>query len=385
MSQIRLWLRVAPGGVVEWLCRDERGRVVHGSGGSEPPASWPRVDETLVVWADESLVLRRAPLPASGRARWRTGLPYLAEDWVAGDVGELHVVAPQSLAGDETWVAVVERRRLDGLLARLRELGIDPDRILPEAAFLGPGRAADVLLDGGHASFASGSGLAGGCEADLLPMIAGQPLESLRALATGAEEVELGAGRIDSVLRWISLQPVDDGLVELRQGDYARAGQSGAASGWWRIAAVLALVAAGVHTLALAIATWNARSGEQALAAELEADFRRVFGPEERLVDAAFQIRSAFARIGPGAAARAEALTLLKGLAPMLTADSRLVLQGFVYAEGVLEVAIRAPDATRFEGLREQIMLDRGLQVEIGSTAYEGQEVIGRIRIRRSV
>ena len=49
-----------------------------------------------------------------------------------------------------------------------------------------------------------------------------------------------------------------------------------------------------------------------------------------------------------------------------------------------LEVAIRAPDATRFEGLREQIMLDATLQVEIGSTSYEGQEVIGRIRIRRS-
>ena len=62
----------------------------------------------------------------------------------------------------------------------------------------------------------------------------------------------------------------------------------------------------------------------------------------------------------------------------------RLVLQGFVYGDGALEVAIRAPDATRFEGLREQIMLDATLQVEIGSTSYEGQEVIGRIRIRRS-
>lgn len=376
---------MAPGGAIEWLCRDERGRVVHGPGGHELPATWPRVDETLVVWADESLLLRRAPLPASGRARWRTGLPYLAEDWVAGDVGELHVVAPLALAGDETWVAVVERRRLDDLLARLQGLGLQPDRIFPEAAFLGPGRGADVLLDGGHASFAGADGLAGGCEADLLPMLAGQSLESLRALSTGAEDVELGrAARIDSVLRWLSLQAVDDGLVDLRQGDYAIARKAGAGSGWWRIAAVLLLAAAGVHTLAVAIGAWSARATEQALAGELEADFRRVFGAEERMVDPAFQIRTEFARIGPNAVARAEALALLKGLAPMLTADSRLVLQGFVYGDGALEVAIRAPDATRFEGLREQIMLDRGLQVEIGSTSYEGQEVIGRIRIRRS-
>ena len=151
-----------------------------------------------------------------------------------------------------------------------------------------------------------------------------------------------------------------------------------------RIAAIVALVAVGVHTVALALEVWSVRQAEAALAAELEADFRRVFGPDERMVDPAFQIRSEFSRIGPNAAARNEALALLKGLAPMLTADSRLVLQGFVYGDGALEVAIRAPDATRFEGLREQIMLDATLQVEIGSTSYEGQDVIGRIRIRRS-
>jgi len=101
------------------------------------------------------------------------------------------------------------------------------------------------------------------------------------------------------------------------------------------------------------------------------------------MVDPAFQIRSAFARLGPSGTARAEALALLKGVAPLLTSDSRLVLQGFVYGDGTLEVAVRAPDATRFEGLREQLMLNREWQVEIGSTSYEGQEVIGRIRIRR--
>ena len=68
---------------------------------------------------------------------------------------------------------------------------------------------------------------------------------------------------------------------------------------------------------------------------------------------------------------------------PLLVADSRLVLEGFVYDAGTLEVAVRAPDATRFEGLREQFRLNPQLQVEIGSTSYEGNEVIGRLRIRR--
>ena len=145
----------------------------------------------------------------------------------------------------------------------------------------------------------------------------------------------------------------------------------------------VALAAVIVQTLVLAIEVYSTRSTEQALAAELEAQFRQVFGERERMVDPAFQIRSEFARLGSSGSTRAEALALLKGLAPMLTADSRLVLQGFVYADGALEVAVRAPDATRFEGLREQVMLDPSLNVEIGSTSYEGKEVIGRIRIRR--
>ncbi len=384
MSQTLLWLRVAPTGVVEWLCRDRQGHLLSGPGvcGGEL-MTWPQVNQAIVVWADESLLMRRAQLPSSGRSKWRTGLPYLAEDWVAGDVGELHVVAPPRLAGTETWVAVVERRRLDALQAQLRAIGMVPTKIVPEAAFLGPGRAADVLISEGHASFASTAGLAGVCEADLLPMVVGQDVESLRVLVAASAETYDGAQPIESALLWLSRQPVDDSLVDLLQGAYAPVGRDQVGGGWWQRALIVLLCALLVHTFSLALEVYQLKRNETQLAEQLEAQFRQVFGPDERMVDPAFQIRSAFARLGPSGTARAEALALLKGVAPLLTSDSRLVLQGFVYGDGTLEVAVRAPDATRFEGLREQLMLNREWQVEIGSTSYEGQEVIGRIRIRR--
>ena len=380
-----MWLRVAPTGAIEWLCRDGQGRLILGPGvcASGTVQAWPKVDETVVVWADQSLVLRRVTLPSSGRSKWRTGLPYLAEDWVAGDVAELQVVAPASLSGHATWVAVVENKRLEQLLEELRGVGVTPDRVIPEASFLGPGRSADALLDGGNASFASPSGLAGGCETDLLEMMVGEPLTGLRLLSTAGSADGVHADHIDSVLRWLSLQPVDEGLIDLLQGRFAPAGRQQAAGGWWRIAAVVALIALGVHTLVLGLEVYSLKSRENALSTELEAKFREVFGPDERMVDPAFQIRVAYDRLGNTGVARAEALTLLKGIAPLLVADSRLVLEGFVYDAGTLEVAVRAPDATRFEGLREQFRLNPQLQVEIGSTSYDGNEVIGRLRIRR--
>lgn len=377
-----MWLRVAPTGVIEWLYRDGQGRLTAGPGecvaGAEPP--WPKADESVVVWADQSLVLRRVALPSSGRNKWRTGLAYLAEDWVAGDVGELQVVAPPSLSGQSTWVAVVERKHLERLLEQLRGLGLSPDRIIPEAAFLGPGRSADALVDGEHASFASSTGLAGGCETDLLEMMTGESLQNQRVLSTSGGD---GAEPIDSALAWLSQQPVDEGLVDLLQGRYAPAGRQQAAGGWWRKAIITVAAAIWVSTLALGLQVYSLESRHNALSAEIESKFREVFGPDERMVDPVFQMRIAHARLISKGVARAEALALLKGIAPLLVADSRLLLEGFVYSEGTLEVAVRAPDATRFEGLREQLRLNPRLQVEIGSTSYEGKEVIGRIRIRR--
>ncbi len=385
MSSTRLWLRVGPRDAIEWLCRDGQGRLLQGPSRLEVGRmpEWPRNDQSIVVWADESLVLRRAPLPKSGRSKWRTGLPYLAEDWVAGDVADLHVAAPERLSGDHCWVAVVEKKRLLDLIQTLKTYGISPDRIVPEAGFLGPGRAADVLLDAGNASFATASGLGGGCEADLLPMIVGQPVESLRAISTGDENIAIEhADRVDSALRWLSLQPVDDSLIDLRLGIYANASQSGDTR-WWRAAAAVLLLALGVHLAVLAMDVWRLQQREDTLSAELEGEFRRVFGPQARLVDASFQIREEFSRLSQGGNSSGLALSMLKAVAPLLASDGRLILVSFDYREGTLEIAVRAPDGTRFDGLREQILLDPAMSVEVSATEINSDGFSGRMKIRR--
>lgn len=384
MSKSRLWLRVAPDGSLEWLARDAQGRLSHGpqAWDGQQELAWPRVEERVLVWADEALVLRRAPLPAAARGRWRQGLPYLAEDWVAGDVAELQVCAPARLSGDRCWVAVVERERLAALLERMQQGGMDPDRVIPEAAFLGPGRPADVLVEGAHASFASEAGLAGSCELDLLPMIAGQPLESLRLLSAGGSS-ELRADPVDSALRWLSLQALDDSLVDLRQGAFATVRQAGVHSVWWRAAAWVLLTACVLHLLLLGAEVLRLRGEQAQLRAEVAAEFQRVFGADARMVDPVFQIRGEYQRLADGGGGGGDALAMLAGLAPVLASDPRLVLVGFEYRERVLELAVRAPDATRFDELREQMRLDRSLSVEVGSTQYDGDGFTGRLRLRR--
>ena len=281
------------------------------------------------------------------------------------------------------WVAVVERKRLLELIEQLRVLGITPDRVMPEAAFLGPGRAADVLLDSGHASFATASGLGGGCEADLLPLIVGQPVETLRAISTGEENIAIAhADRVDSALRWLSLQPFDDTLIDLRQGIYASK-PTGDGSRWWRIAAALLLFALAAHTAVLGLEVYQLKQRENALVERLEGEFRKVFGPQARLVDAGVQIQQEFARLTLGGNSSGVALSMLKGVAPLIASDGRLVLVSFDYREGTLEIAVRAPDGTRFDGLREQILLDPSMSVEVSGTVINNDGFTGRMKIRR--
>ena len=84
------------------------------------------------------------------------------------------------------------------------------------------------------------------------------------------------------------------------------------------------------------------------------------------MVNPAFQLRTELARLGQGGSSSGEVLNLLKGIAPLIASDSRLVLRGFIYSEGALELTVSAPDAARFEGLREQLRLNSELKVEVG-------------------
>lgn len=383
MSTRRLWLRVAADGSMVWLVRDAQGRVLNGPATvtDGQAVHWPEVDEVVVVWAAVAVLLRRVELPAGGRGKWRQGLPYLAEEWVAADVADLHVVAPLSLSGAQCWVAVVERAAIEALLERLQGLGLQPDRLVPEAALLGPGRTADVLIDGGYASFASPGGLAGCCETDLLDVVLGATPVPLRRVAVGAGGE--GIEGIDSALRWISLQPLRGDEPELLQGPYARPQRVRAGGGWWRIAAALIAAALLLQVGFVAYQVHRLGTREALLLGELEARFREVFGAEARMVDPAFQLRREWQRLSNGGSERNEVLSLLKRVAPLLASDSRLVLRGFIYADGALELTVSAPDAARFEGLREQILLDPAIAVEVGSTQIEGDRFTGRLRLAR--
>ncbi len=366
-----LWLRAAPNRPVEWLVRDPQGRIVAGPELLRADSVLPSADSRIAIWSDPSLMLRRVELPKSGLAKWRQGLPYLAEDWIAGDVAQVHVAAPTRLTGRDTLVAVADRERLVALLSELAQFGIDVDRLVPEPALLGPTHAADVLIDAQYASFCNAEH-GGTTETDMLAMLVDP---NARILIGRTPHGEWHGDGIESVLRWASLQRIDDTTLDLRCGEFAKTRRESRFPKMPVLALAAALL---VHTLAL-VFDWYQLRGQVATAeVRIETAFRDAFGPDERMVDPAFQLQQA-AR-GEASTSHAGALALLQRIAPVLS-GSRMVLVSFEYREGVLELAVRAPDASQFDGFREQLV-SSGLSIEMGNTQYDANEFTGRLKIR---
>src|SRR5690606_35843292 len=139
----QLLIRLAPDGAAAWCAVERDGRVLHGERAGLPPPGDDVTAITVLVPAEDVLVLPMPDLPGSARQRLKA-LPFAIEEQLAAPV-EQQQVAP---ASDPSLVLVVARPRLGSWLAQLREAGLSPARVLPDAC-LAPRGA--VVLHGGRA------------------------------------------------------------------------------------------------------------------------------------------------------------------------------------------------------------------------------------------
>jgi len=118
------------------------GRTV-GSAGRAATALLPRATRTVAVLADADLAWHRVTLPKAPPGRMRAALAGLMEDQLLDDEATLHfALGPKVVDGPTTWVAVMHRPWLQGVLQGLRAAGIEPDALRAASV---PGNPA-----GGH-------------------------------------------------------------------------------------------------------------------------------------------------------------------------------------------------------------------------------------------
>jgi len=173
--------------------------------------------------------------------------------------------------------------------------------------------------------------------------------------------------------------------LNLLDGEFAPNHRHARGQRWWRVAAALA---AGVVVLALAglgADVWRLSRESARIEAQSRDALREAF-PD---LDA-----NQLARLSPeqlmrgrleherGSVQANGLLRLLDQLGPVLgNGSTRIQLRGLDYRNGVLEIALHAPDTGALDTVREQVATLPGLKAEL-TAANAGQDgVDGRVRV----
>jgi general secretion pathway protein L len=380
------------------LGRASRGSLAEVTGAAS------RAGVLVLVPTEEVLLLPRVVLPPASGARLGRALPYAVENWVAGDVDAQHVAWTRRRgAGDAFSVAVAARERVAQWLDLLEEVGVRPVAMLPDALGLAwePG-VWSVLVDGERALVRTGAcdGFATGT-AELVPW--------LRAAVDAADEaprlirmvtLDAGGGTRDPMSRDAAggvpvervpappegLAGVMTGLArdtgpDLLQGEFRRAVEvSGRVARPWRVAAVLLLASAVLHTAGLAweASDLSARAGSAA--ARAERLFRDAFPEVGRVVDVRTQTSQRLQALRAGAARDESGFLALLAQVSGPLAASGAELRGLRYEDGRLDLELRSAAVADFEALRAATGA-RAVDVRTQAGAPGERVVTGRLQV----
>lgn len=400
-----VFLRRARGaeGVFEWLVSGEAadaGAVRRGSLAEAAEAcSGAR---TVFLAPGEDVLLTSVDIPARNRQRMLQALPYALEDRLAQDIEEMHF-APGVRRGDGSLpVAVVERARLEGWLAELRAVGIEPDRVVPDvlAVPYEPGTWT-ALDDDGMALVRTTT--QGGFAIDLdslAPVLAGALEEAgedrpARLLAHAPE------GRMGELeaLATLGLEVVPRPLpgpalalmaghaeggeaIELLQGDYNRREQFGRTYRPWlpAAAALVLLVLLNAVVLIYDYVTLNRESAR--LQAAIEGAYREAFPEAQRVVNPRVQMERGLEAMRRGGSAGGGFLDIMRSTAPVLRQTEGLSVQRVSYRENRLDLALQIRDLQNLDGLVQRITEEGGLEVDIQSASAVEGRIEARLQVR---
>ncbi len=398
-------------GSLEWLLLDrERVLVSQGSGDlamldrlldlgalKEPP------DAVLLVPTELCLSMR-CTVPGRTVGQMRRALPYVVEEYLAGDIDTMHVASGAIKRGGAVDVTLVEKAVLQAWLEELAAHGVSVTYAAPDAAMLTVAEGEVTLLFDGERVLVRSTEQVAAIDADALKLV----LESLaaKAGATGMRFIAVN-GRVPEITRaevaqateypieWVDTEsdvtvlaylaaafPGKPPAINLLQGNLSPPKRASGA--WTRWRSVAALVAVWVLVMVASETVRGAWASHRAtvLKGEIENVYRAYFPNDRRIQDPYKQMN---AHIGGSSASASEStfLSLLGHLAAGLSANPKAQLRSVSFNDGRAELGAEVA-VSGFDSLEalKTAWSHEGVVVEITSAEQQDQQVHARIRLR---
>ena len=414
---MRLFIRIAAAkgidphelGSLEWLLLDRAGVLV--SQGSGDLAMLDRLidlktlqdpaDVVLLVPTEHCLGIR-CTVPGRTVGQMRRALPYVVEEYLAGDIDAMHIAAGPVKRGAPVDVVLIERAVLQSWLDALAAHGIVAAYAVPDASMLPAVPSEATLLFDGKRVLVRSMDQVAAIEADALKLV----LESLAAKADskGMRFVAVN-GRIPEMTRaevaqatefpieWIDTEsdvtvlaylagafPGKPVAINLLQGTLSPPKQTNGGLMRWRSVAALVGIWVLVMLASETVRGIWASHRSTILTGEIEALYRAYFPKDQRVQDPYKQMN---AHIGGRGASESTFLSLLGHLAAGLASNPGAQLRSITFNDGRAElgaeVAVSGFDA--LEALKAAWSSD-GVSVDITSAEQQDQQVHARIRLK---
>ncbi len=375
----------AAGARWSWVLLGRGGRVTdHGQSDPNAP-DWPG-DRPTTVLVDASRCLGLTlDLPPLGGRKRQQAMRWAAEEHLAGSAEDEHVVAgPRNEAGGQHCVSIASAV-MDEITAPLA--GTQAERMLPDALCLPwqPGRislaahAGRILARWGEWSFTS---FDAELAADMIDSVA--PADAGRNWYGGERpdwlepEGALDCSDGQPLLAILARQAADTGL-NLLSAEWAPK-SAAATRSQWRWTGILAAAAILLVIGHAAVERYQLAQRSAELDAAIESRFRQAFPEVGRVVRPQVQAERELARLRFGQAAGM--LDLMHRVAPVIDGQEQIQVDRLDYRDGVLELALRAPDVAALEQL-EQRLRALDLFAEVQTASLDDQGANGRIRVSR--
>jgi general secretion pathway protein L len=394
-----LFIRLGATQQVTWVSETEPKQVREGSLAEAAAAASGK--QVTVVVPGTDVILTKVAVPTRNRSRMTAAVPYLLEEQLATDVDESHFALWERDADGLVAVAVVSQSCMDGWLARLAEVGVQADRLIPEPLLLPytpdvwtllverdcvnlrNAPQGGMALDSANMAFILRRAVA---ELEVKPTQLHAWMASDAADGVTFPE-DLGVEvRIEPLdvppLAFLARQAHEDSVIDLLQGPYSRREQLGKLWRPWRPAAALLAVWVVLQFGVKIFQHHELRVQDDRLREEISRIYLQTFPEAKRVVDARLQMQQHLTELRGGTGNVGGFLKILAAVSAPTADLGGVEIDRLSYKDGELNIALMISDLQRLEQLKDRLSSDTGMSVEIQSATARNNRVEARLQIK---
>lgn len=383
---------------VAWYCPDAAPGAESGSGSLADAALHAAGRQVTVFVPAASVTLFQIKMPEGSRRQQLQALPFLIEEQFAEDVESLHFAFGAAQQGMIN-VAVVAKEQIEFWLEQLRAAGIEPQALVPETLALPLDHDAWAMARVGS-SLIVRQGVQSGVMLDwdnapqLLALVLNEAGESrpARLCFHGQAQASFQLPDIGlaieskpwngAMLELLARGYVAEQAINLLQGAYSRKERWQQLWRPWKVALILlavSVLSVGVTQTVDAVRL----SGERdRLQAEVESIYRQAFPGEKNVPSPRLQMERHLKELrGDGKDGSGDFLEMLATVGRELKDISSVQMQRINYKDGSLEVAFLIADLQALDQVKQKLMAQGRLNVEIQGAAAHDNYVEARLRI----